>query len=70
MVEWLEDDDNSTFFLFPYKVKKKSGKPFKSGKKVNIALGITKNYKDPKERDAYFFYDDDSIVNIDLCISV
>lgn len=35
---------------FPIKVKKKSGKPFKSGKKINTAIGIVINEDDPKER--------------------
>ena len=36
---------NSSLFLeFPFKVKKKSGKPFKSGKKVNKAIGMIYNY--------------------------
>lgn len=35
---------NSSMLLeFPFKVKKKSGKPFKSCKKVNKAIGIIKN---------------------------
>ncbi len=49
------------------KVKKKSGKPFKSGKKIATVKGITVNRQDPKRRPAYTFYEDDSVVNIDTC---
>ena len=38
---------------FPIKVKKKSGKPFKSGKKINTAIGIVvnkKNYERNKKK--------------------
>lgn len=59
---------NSSMLLeFPFKVKKKSGKPFKSGKKVNKAIGIIKNENDPTHKDAFIFEDDDSIVNVDMC---
>lgn len=59
---------NSSIILeFPFKVKKKSGNPFKSGKKVNTAIGTIKNEKDPMHRDAFIFEDDDSIVNVDMC---
>ena len=50
-----------------FQVKKKSGKPFKSGKKVNSVKGIVINENDPQKRNAYIFYDDDSVVNIDIC---
>lgn len=50
-----------------FQVKKKSGKPFKSGKKVNSVKGIVTNENDPKKRNAYIFYDDDSVVNTDIC---
>jgi hypothetical protein len=50
-----------------FQVKKKSGKPFKSGKKVNSVKGIVTNENDPQKRNAYIFYDDDSVVNIDIC---
>lgn len=59
---------NSSVILdFPFKVKKKSGKPFKSSKKVNKAIGTIKNENDPMHRDAFIFEDDDSIVNVDMC---
>lgn len=38
--------NSSVLLEFPFKVKKKSGKPFKSGKKVNKAIGIIKNEND------------------------
>lgn len=50
-----------------FQVKKKSGKPFKSGKKVNSVKGIVANENDPQKRNAYIFYDDDSVVNTDIC---
>lgn len=49
-------------------VKKKSGKPFKSGYKINTVIGIVKNERDPEKRDAYIFKEDDSIVNIEQCV--
>lgn len=59
--------NSSVILEFPFKVKKKSGNPFKSGKKVNKAIGTIKNEKDPMHRDAFIFEDDDSIVNVDMC---
>ena len=50
-----------------FQVKKKSGKPFKSGKKVNSVKGIVTNENDSQKRNAYIFYDDDSVVNTDIC---
>ena len=50
-----------------FQVKKKSGKPFKSGKKVNSVKGIVTNENDPQKRNAYIFYDDDSVVSTDIC---
>ena len=49
------------------KVIKKSGKPFKSGNKVNTVKGETINHQDPEKRIAYTFLEDDSIVNKDQC---
>lgn len=59
--------NSSVILEFPFKVKKKSGNPFKSGKKVNKAIGTIKNENDPMHRDAFIFEDDDSIVNVDMC---
>lgn len=59
--------NSSVLLEFPVKVKKKSGKPFKSCKKVNKATGIIKNENDPTHKDAFIFEDDNSIVNIDMC---
>lgn len=59
---------NSSILLeFPVKLKKKSGKPFKSCKKVNKAIGIIKNENDHTHKDTFIFEDDDSIVNVDMC---
>lgn len=52
---------------FPIKVKKKSGKPFKSGRKINTAVGIVINEDDPKQRKGYIFEEDNSVVNIEQC---
>ena len=49
------------------KVKKKSGKPFKSGRLINSVVGLCINELDPKKRMAYVFLEDDSCVNICLC---
>lgn len=35
--------NSSVLLEFPFKVKKKLGKPFKSGKKVNKAIGMIYN---------------------------
>lgn len=59
--------NSSVILEFPFNVKKKSGNPFKSGKKVNKAIGTIKNENDPMHRDAFIFADDDSIVNVDMC---
>lgn len=59
---------NSTVILeFPFKVRKKSGKPFKSMLKVNTAIGSVKNENDPDKKDAFIFKEDDSVVNVDMC---
>ena len=49
------------------KVSKKSGKPFKSGLKINTVKGITVNDYDPRKRPAYTFFEDDSVVSTYLC---
>jgi len=49
------------------KVKKKSGKPFKSGNLVNTITGIIINPRSPKNEKAYTFEEDSSCVNICLC---
>jgi hypothetical protein len=47
------------------KVFKTSGKPFKSGSKINTIRGITINPKTGYP--AYTFHDDDSIVDARTC---
>ena len=47
------------------KVKKISGKPFKSGNKINTVKGESVNPYTGKE--AYFFKEDDSIVDEEKC---
>lgn len=49
------------------RVIKRSGNPFKSNLKVNTVKGYVTNHHDPKKRPAYTFYEDDSIVNCDIC---
>lgn len=49
------------------KVKKKSGKPFKSGLKINTIKGEVMNTQCPLLKAAYTFYEDDSVVNQELC---
>lgn len=47
------------------KVRKKSGKPFKSTFKINTVKSITINPVTNKE--AFSFEEDDSIVNTEIC---
>lgn len=50
----------------PVRVKKKSGKPFKSGLKVQTAIGkVPHSFRANAE--AYIFKECDSQVSIDLC---
>ena len=56
--------------IFVMKVKKKSGKPFLSGLKINTVKDITINPYDPKHRQAYSFLEDNSVVNCDICEKV
>jgi hypothetical protein len=49
-------------------VSKKSGKPFKSGNKVNTVLGLTTNPATGKV--AYTFLEDDSVVDAFICVEV
>ena len=62
--------NSSVILKFPFKVKKKSRKPFKSCKKVNKAIGIIKNENDPTHKDAFIFEDDNSIVNVNMYINI
>lgn len=48
------------------KVKKKSGKPFKSGFQVNTVKG-TVDHPNVKGEKAYIFYEDDSYVSVKMC---
>ena len=50
------------------KVRKRSGKPFKSGEKINTVKGETTNPNTGKP--AYTFYEDDSIVDQQICKEV
>jgi len=49
------------------KVRKTSGKPFKSGKLINTVKATVINEQDPLKRQAYLLDEDDSIVNCDVC---
>jgi len=59
--------NSSEILTFPFKVKKKSGKPFKSMLKINTAVGTVKNENDPNKKDAFIFKEDNSVVNVDMC---
>lgn len=48
-------------------VRKKSGKPFKSGFLINTVKDTCTNEHDPKKRTAFTFEEDESMVNIDQC---
>lgn len=48
------------------KVKKKSGKPFKSGNAINTVKGEIEHPKLKGEK-AYIFYEDDSYVSVVMC---
>lgn len=48
------------------KVKKKSGKPFKSGNKVNTVIGII-HHPIRKGEKAYIFKEDATWVSVELC---
>ncbi len=48
-------------------VVKISGKPFKSGSKINSVTGIVTNEEDPEKREGFTFEEDDSIVNCEMC---
>lgn len=52
------------------KVRKKSGKSFASGLKINTVKGLTINIQDPKRRIAYTFVEDNSVVNCMMCKEV
>lgn len=48
------------------KVFKPSGKPFKSGKKVNTISGVVDHPYKPGAK-AYTFDEDDSVVSVEMC---
>jgi len=48
------------------KVIKISGKPFKSGLKVNTIKDIITHPK-REGKEAYLFYEDDSFVSVEMC---
>jgi len=50
------------------KVRKRSGQPFKSGKKINTVKGETTNLNTGKP--AYTFHEDDSVVDQYICREV
>lgn len=47
------------------KVVKISGKPFKSGNKMNTIKGFCQNEEHPKKSPAASFNEDNSVVNLD-----
>lgn len=64
------NDQFKPFRIFPAgtKVYKPSGKPFKSGEKINTIKSLTEHNVLP--RPAYTFEEDDSIVECFRCIPV
>jgi CRISPR/Cas system Type II protein with McrA/HNH and RuvC-like nuclease domain len=48
------------------KVRKLSGKPFKSQLKINTIKEITVNEQDPKKNLAAKFYEDNSVVSLNM----
>ena len=52
------------------KVKKKSGKPFKSGLKIATVKDIIDHPLKPTGGDAYTFEEDDSCVSVSQCVEV
>jgi len=56
-----------SFFAEGYRVKKLSGKPFKSGNKIGTIKAIVVNEQCPNKRLAYTFEEDNSCVNIGMC---
>jgi len=50
------------------RVSKKSGKPFKSGNKINTVRGTTINPHTDKP--AFIFVEDDSVVDQYICIAM
>ena len=51
------------------KVTKISGKPFKSGNKINTVNGVIEHPILPGKK-AYTFLEDDSYVRVDVCVKV
>lgn len=52
-------------FKIGFEVVKKSGKPFKSTRKVGTIAGFKVNEQDPKKMMAAMFEEDDSLVSVD-----
>lgn len=61
--------DTLSFVSDELKVAKKSGEPFKSGNKINTVTGIAVNHYTEGKR-AFTFVEDDSCVNIEMCVCV
>ena len=51
-------------------VKKKSGKPFKSGKKIATVKGVIDHPFRPTGGKAYIFEEDDSCVAVSVCVEI
>lgn len=62
------DTTNSINMNINDKVKKISGKPFKSTFKVNTIKSLSINEQDPKKNIGASFFEDDTIVSIDKLI--
>lgn len=58
-----------TTFKVGQKVRKESGKPFKSKEQINTITGFTINYQDPNRKVAATFAENDTVVNLDMLVS-
>lgn len=66
--ETTEAQETKFLNLIGAKVRKKSGKPFKSGEKINTVKGLTRN--DHTGNTAFIFEEDDSNVEAWRCVEV
>ena len=49
------------------RVRKRSGKPFKSRLRVNTVASVVEHLQSPKGGLAFTFVEDDSVVGVDVC---
>ena len=53
--------------LIGHSVKKRSGKPFKSQRRVNTVRDVVTHPQKPDHAAAFLFVEDDSIVAVEMC---